>query len=142
MRRSGQGDIFFKAIRGIYEREFVTVSEYIYYSLILREEYPYIADLFDLLAISEIDLLAAIGDIMQSEGWDTSIDIRVRRGQRGESERLENIIKFEIKEIKESIRSCERLLSSASNTRHRAGISKALEIKAEALEHLDRVMRS
>lgn len=142
MRRSGQGDMFFKAIREIYEREFVSVSEYIYYSLILREEYPYLADLFDCLAISEIDLLEAIGEVMQDEGWDMSIDIRVRRGQRGESERLENIIKFEVKEIKDSIRVCERLLSSVSNARYRAGISKALEIKAEALEQLDRVMRS
>ncbi len=142
MMRVGQGDIFLKRVRWVYEREFQAISEYIYYSVTLREEYPYIADLFDSLAIDEIEALQLLGNILYRESNDASIDFRVRKGRTVGEENIEKIIRFEVGEIKERIRECERILSYSTDPHRCEGISRVIEIKAEALESLDRMMRS
>ena len=140
--RVGQGDIFLRGVRGLYEREFKAISEYIYYSFILRGKYPYIADLFDSLAIAEIDALKTIGEILRDEGKDTSVDLRVRLGYSRGKERIDEIIKLELGRIKEGMRECERLLASSVNIDQSERISRAISVKAEALECLDRMLRS
>ena len=63
-------------IAGARAAEFETISNYVYYSLILADEYPMLSELFEKMSMTEMRHFQLLGRMMIKLGGDPSVRIR------------------------------------------------------------------
>ncbi len=110
-------------------REFASVSEYIYYSLIFEEEYPELSELFERAARSAVERFRRSCALIISLGGDPSLNMQIRQSREGILRR-EELNPARIERILRSARQAERLGISALE--RASALSESSELKKEA----------
>lgn len=128
-------------LKRIYEKKWASVSEHIYYSMILRGEYPYVSDMFKNTAESEAEILRGIVGLLAELGIDTAVDTRIHiASYRGEE--INEIIKGEVDFLRRSIDDTEGICALTDDNRIRDEMEFARRTTAENVRAFERMMIS
>ena len=146
MRRYSTGNLqrdnFWRNLKRIYEKTFLCISDYIYYAIILRGEYPFISDIFEACAVSECEVFRILDEMLGGVSEDRSLDIRARFDDKRGAVGIDKIIRLEAGAIREEIRECEYLSSFCKDKECRDILTRVIEMRGEMLERFERIMRS
>lgn len=132
-----------------YLGEFLSISEYIYYSLLLEKDYPELSALFECAAESALKRYKAVGAILLSMGECPSMNIQPRgRGMSGgnfselNSRGIDTIISDAIERERRGIAEYDRLIGCTENSELVNFLPSVLSSKRDTLALLERTFNS
>lgn len=130
-------------------RELATISDFIYYSIILEKEYPELSDFFDRAAISEIECLKDIGTSILYLGSDPRIDvantgtaIKLRDPSHITSFEIERLLCASAENIKRSLSEYDRLLDTLCEGNTVSVLTRISLKKRDLLYILEQMIKS
>ena len=116
--RSGgsKNGVLARHLKWLCDQKISRSAEHSYCAIMLRGEYPYVADLFESLAASDMRGFRELGQMLRYLGVDPISDIRIHtRGRRGEN--IETIISCELDIQRQGIDALERIHSLTDDSR-------------------------
>ncbi|MBQ7383966.1 MAG: hypothetical protein IJV72_04155 [Clostridia bacterium] len=141
---SGRGVV--SGLTRCYAWEFASVSEYIYYSLLLEREYPELSDMFERAALDCIERFRAIGGIILSLGYNPALNMQIRHsGERYEClsfENIDRILASSAERERSSIAALDGLVGICEDCDTVNRIGRIISEKSEFLTMLERMIRS
>ena len=110
--RSGTAkkQVLSRYLKEIYDTRLASFARHRYLAIMLRGEYPYVADAFDMLAMSDAETFAELGALLTHLGTDPTLDVRVRlRGFGGGN--IDRIISDELERLRGEVDDIVRIYS-------------------------------
>ena len=139
--REGGGGLLSRYIKALYGKRIARLSEHAYCAMLLRGEYPYVAELFETLAASDMEMLGELGEVLCEMGIDPVMDARIRgRGRRGEN--IDRMITYELDKLKGDIDELERIHSITDEPRVCETAEKMRLIISENIKIFERILHS
>ncbi len=130
-------------------RELATISDFIYYSIILEKDYPELSDFFDRAAISESECLKDIGASILYLGGDPRIDvantgtaIRLRDPSDIKSFEIERLLCASAENIKRSLSEYDRLMDTLCEANTVSVLTRVSLKKRDLLYILEQMIKS
>lgn len=141
--RSGgsKNGILTRYLKSLYDKKLARLAEHSYCAIILRGDYPYVAELFESLAVSDMASFRQLGETLRSLGVDPTSDVRIHtRGCWGEN--IDSIITSELNSQRGEIDAVERIHSLTDDPRVCDAAEKMrLEI-SENIKLFERILHS
>lgn len=152
MRKNFQKNKYGSEIVGLtrcFYRELATISDFIYYSIILEREYPDLSDFFERSAISESECLKDIGASILYLGGDPRIDvantstaIRLRDPSDIEKFEIERILCASAENIKKSLSEYDKLMGTICEANTVSVLTRVSLKKRDLLYILEQMIKS
>jgi len=132
-----------------YLGEFLSISEYVYYSLLLEGDYPELSELFERAAQSALGRYRAVGAMLLRMGEYPSLSIQPRgrkmssREMSGtESREIDAMISDAIERERRGIAEYDRLIGYTQNSELLNSLPSVLSSKRDTLSMLERTFNS
>ena len=135
-------DVIGRYIKKLYDKGIILISDHIYYSIILRGEYPYVAELFEGLAEQEAVAFRMLGEILVKLGIDPKPQLRARSGGVGNECRIERIISYEAEELRKYLSEIERAEGLCRDKDIYAKLEEIQKMMNEKLAWFERMRQS
>ena len=117
-RESGARRVPLDRLKKLYLREFASISDDIYYSIIFEREYPALAQIFESASLDGVGDFRALGVRIAELGGDLSINLRLGQGRarpvdisRICAQDIDRIMRYAAKREQMSIALCESIAS-------------------------------
>ena len=129
--------------------EFASVSEYVYYSLLLEAEYLELSEIFERAALGCIEHFRVLGGVILALGADPALNMQIRQsrerwGLRGESsvEHIEQMISSAAERERRSVAVLSRLSGHCGECETVRAVGCVISEKKELLAILERMLMS
>ena len=148
-REERGGTVPFERLKKLYLREFASVADDVYYSIIFEREYPTLAKIFESAVLDEVESFRRIGAIIDAIGKDPSLNLRLGQSKarpadlsRISSQDIHRIIGYVIQRERSGIALCRDILAASEDLATTCAISETVAKKEELSALLRRVLDS
>lgn len=139
--KNTKNGVLIRYLKSLYDKKLMLMAEHGTLSIMLRDDYPYISELFAALIARDLECFGELGELLRYLGADTAIDIRIRKqGYHGES--IDKIVKSASEELRGEIDALERLHSLTDGPRVCEAAEKMRLEASENIKAFERILRS
>ena len=129
------------ALKQIYTREFVALSDYIYYSLIFEEREGEISALFNSLAERQIEIFKSVGRLLCGMGVSPALNTQLRQLS-SHDEKIEEIFLKEAENKRNIIEELTKLIIISDDKSMDSDLCFVVNRERDILEIYERILRS
>ena len=136
-------------IKRLYFREFASVSENVYYSIIFERDYPTLSDIFESAAFEGVEGFRRIGASIGALGGDPSLNLRLGQSKakpvdlsRISAQDIRRIIGYVTQRERSSISLCEDIAAASDDADTIDVVSDIVLKKEELCVRLKRILDS